>query len=284
MIPAYEKLSALVRRSTGIVLDPDKQFIAETRLLPLARARGHENVARLIDHLVDTREPSLEQDVIDALATNETFFFRDRAPFDLFAQVILPYLLTARNAERALRIWCAACSTGQEPYSLAMTIDEQASRLTGWRIDLRASDVSRSAIRAASDGVYNQFEVQRGLPARVLLRYFTREGEQWRIAEHLRSKVRFSHFNLLRPFDEHGQFDVIFCRNVLIYFDPATRRDILARLARSLRKDGFLILGSTETISSSESEWSSAAESPMLHVLADGPHATRPAVMDARAV
>ncbi len=201
------------------------------------------------------------------------FFFRDRAPFDLFGTVILPYLIQARATERNIRIWCNACSTGQEPYSLAMAIDEAAPRLTGWRIDLQATDVSRSAVRAAREGLYNQFEVQRGLPANVLLRYFNREASHWRIAEHLRSRVRFSNFNLLGSFEDRGEFDVIFCRNVLIYFDQQTKHDILARLSRSLRKDGFLILGSTETVMSARDHWVSAPQSPMLFVRPDGPHA-----------
>jgi chemotaxis protein methyltransferase CheR len=273
LIALFPRLSSLVKTASGIVLDPDKQFVVESRLLPIARARGEETVAALVARLVDTRDPTLLEDVIDALTTNETFFFRDRAPFDLFGSQILPYLIHARENERNIRIWCNACSTGQEPYSLAMTIDEAAPRLTGWRIDLQATDVSRSAIRAAREGLYNQFEVQRGLPANTLLRYFSKEREHWRIAEHLRSRVRFSTFNLLKSFEDRGEFDVIFCRNVLIYFDQATKRDILSRLSRSLRKDGFLILGSTETVMSADGHWAPSPSSPLVYVRADGPHA-----------
>ena len=271
MKAAFEALARIVKAAAGIVIEPDKLFVLESRLLPLARQRGYDTVAAFVDALVDTRDPAAVEDVVDALSTKETFFFRDRAPFELFASTVLPYLVSARERERAIRIWCTACSTGQEPYSLAMTIDEAAPRLTGWRIDLQASDVSKSAVRAAREGYYNQFEVQRGLPASVLLRYFSREGERWRIAEHMRARVHFSIFNLLRSFDERGPQDVIFCRNVLIYFDQRTKKDVLARLAGALRPDGFLVLGSTETITRGEG-WAASAASPMLYVRADGPH------------
>jgi chemotaxis protein methyltransferase CheR len=273
VIPSFERLAVFVKSISGIVLDPEKQFIVESRLLPIVRARGFDNVAALIERLLDFREQGLVEDVIDALTTNETFFFRDRAPFEAFGTIVLPYLIQARERERNIRIWCNACSTGQEPYSLAMTIDEAASRLAGWRIDLQATDVSRAAIQAAREGLYNQFEVQRGLPANVLLRYFSREREMWRIAEHVRARVRFATFNLLKSFEERGLFDVIFCRNVLIYFDQNTKRDILMRLSRSLRKDGFLVLGSTETVMTADGQWVNAEASPLLYVKPDSPHA-----------
>ena len=273
MIAAFAKLSGLIKELTGIVIDPEKKFIIESRLMPIARLHGFDSVATMIHVLMGESHPTLLAEVIDALATNETFFFRDRAPFDLFGERILPYLLSARADQRAVRIWCTACSTGQEPYSLAMTIDQFAPRLTGWRMMLHASDISRKAIEAARNGLYNQFEVQRGMPASFLLRYFTREGENWRIAEHLRSKVAFSNFNLLNSFDDRGPCDVVFCRNVLIYFDQQTRHDILARLSRVVRKDGFLILGSTEALLGGEGGWVPAPSAPMLYVHRDGPHA-----------
>ncbi len=273
MIEAHDRLAALVRRTAGLTFEADKQFVVESRLLPLARARGFETASHLVDALIARREPDLLHDVLDALATNETFFFRDRAPFDLFAKVIMPYLLEARRSARSIQIWCTACSTGQEPYSLAMKLDEMAGRLAGWRVDLEASDLSRSAIRVAREGRYNQFEAQRGMPAHLLVRYFQRDGTSWRIAEHIRSRVRLSTFNLLRSFEARGPQDVIFCRNVLIYFDPATKRDILARLAKCLRSDGFLVLGSTEIAPALDGAWACAKDHSTLYVRADGPHA-----------
>jgi chemotaxis protein methyltransferase CheR len=277
MIVAFGKLTGLIKELTGIVIDPEKKFIIESRLLPIARANGFDSVATMVHQLMGGANPALMTDVIDALTTNETFFFRDRAPFDLFSARILPYLMSARADQRAIKIWCTACSTGQEPYSLAMTIDQFAPRLTGWRMTLQASDISRKAIEAARNGIYNQFEVQRGMPANFLLRYFTREGEHWRIAEHLRSKVAFSNFNLLNDFGDRGPHDVVFCRNVLIYFDQSTRSDILARLSRVVRKDGFLILGSTEAVLGGEGGWTPVPSAPMLYVHRDGPHALEPA-------
>jgi chemotaxis protein methyltransferase CheR len=182
------------------------------------------------------------------MTTNETFFFRDRVPFDKFRNVMLPQLLAARSAERRLRIWCAACSTGQEPYSLAMLLDEEARRLTGWTIEILATDLSRRAIESAKQGLYSQFEVQRGLPITLLLRYFQRAGDRWQINEFLRSRVSFREFNLLSDYRALGRFDAIFCRNVLIYFDVSSKRDILARLSRTLARDGFLLMGSAETV------------------------------------
>ena len=162
--------------------------------------------------------------------------------------MILPQLLAARAAERRLRIWCAACSTGQEPYSLAMLLDEEARRLTGWTIEILATDLSRRAVESAKQGLYSQFEVQRGLPITLLLRYFQRAGDRWQINEFLRSRIHFREFNLLSDYRALGTFDAIFCRNVLIYFDVQSKRDILARLSRTLAPDGFLLMGSAETV------------------------------------
>ncbi len=274
MIDAFPRFSSLIRRTSGIVLDNDKQFSVESRLLHLARQRACENVSALVARLLDSNDQALLAEVTDALTTNETFFFRDRTPFDQFDELILPYLLKARASQRSIRIWCTACSTGQEPYSLAMTLDQRAAHLRGWRVRVQATDISGAAITAAREGLYNQFEVQRGMPANFLLRYFSRDKERWRISEHLRSSIRFTQFNLLNDFDERGEYDVIFCRNVLIYFDAATRVDILGRLSKVLRPDGFLILGATETIAADDPVWSPGAH-PMLFVRPDGVHAAR---------
>ncbi len=272
---AFRNLAALVNRASGIVLDPEKRFLVESRLTPLARAQGHDDLEAMIAYLIESGDPASIEDVIDALTTNETYFFRDTGLFDLLRRVVFPYLRRAREAERGLRIWCNACSTGQEPYSIAMMLDEQVPPLAGWRIDLQATDVSKRAVAAAREGLYNRFEVQRGLPAPSLLKYFEMEGDRWRISKALRATPRFATFNLLHPYQERGEFDLILCRNALIYFDSETRRDILARLAGALRKDGFLILGSTETAIDGVERWARAEASPMLLVRPDGPHAAR---------
>jgi chemotaxis protein methyltransferase CheR len=180
--------------------------------------------------------------------TNETFFFRDRVPFDNFRDAILPKLMEERQEQKRIRIWCAAASTGQEPYSLTMILDQEMRKLAGWNVEILATDLSTTALERAREGRYTQFEVQRGLPISHLLRYFLAEGENWRINEHLRARVQFEEFNLMSSFQGLGQFDVIFCRNVLIYFDLETKKDVLARLSGVLAKDGFLITGSAETV------------------------------------
>jgi chemotaxis protein methyltransferase CheR len=190
----------------------------------------------------------LALEVVDAMMTNETFFFRDRAPFDNFRKFILPELIEARRNIRRIRIWCCACSSGQEPYSLAMILDEEVQKLAGWHVDILATDLSRSVLATAREGLYSQFEVQRGLPITQLLRYFRQEGDRWRVNEHLRSRVRFDELNLLSQFHDIGRFDVIFCRNVLIYFDVPTKKKILDRLARVLAPDGFFLMGAAETV------------------------------------
>ncbi len=186
--------------------------------------------------------------MVEAMTTNETFFFRDRVPFDLFRDVVLPEALARNAARRKLRIWCAAASTGQEPYSLAMLLQEAAPRLAGWQVDLVATDISTEVLEKAKLGIYSQFEVQRGLPVQWLLKYFTQSGDQWQIAPSLRAMVEFRQFNLLQGFEALGTFDVIFCRNVLIYFDAPTKSEILARFGTSLAPGGALLLGAAETV------------------------------------
>jgi chemotaxis protein methyltransferase CheR len=244
----FNTLRELLSRTSGLFLDSDKAYLVESRLQPLIERVGLPDLGGLVKELLSGKNPELERDVVEAMTTNETFFFRDRLPFDNFRKFLLPSLLEARKDVRQIRIWCAACSTGQEPYSLAMLLDEEAHRLSGWSVDILGTDLSRAVIAAAREGVYTQFEMQRGLPISQLLRYFRQESDRWHINEHLRSRVRFEEFNLLSDYRELGRFDVIFCRNVLIYFDVPTKRDVLNRLAQILLPDGYLVLGSAETV------------------------------------
>jgi chemotaxis protein methyltransferase CheR len=234
---------------TGIALDADKQYLAESRLSPVMRAHGLADFASLADAFERQENPALTRDVIDSMTTNETQFFRDRTPFETFRARALPELIASRADERRLRFWCAACSTGQEAYSLAMTLDQEARALRGWSLEVLATDLSATAIDAARKGGYSQFEVQRGLSTSRLLRYFHREEEGWRVNEHLRARVEFRDFNLLSDYAELGAFDVIFCRNALMYFEPETKRAVLARLSRALKEGGYLFLGATEPMS-----------------------------------
>ena len=193
-------------------------------------------------------EPLLASAVIDAMVTCETLFFRDRHPFDAMRRIVLPALREEREKTHVLRIWSAACATGQEPYSIAMLLDEMSRDFLGWRIELLASDISQAALATAASGKYSQFEVQRGLATPLLLRHFRQQDGGWEINEHLRAAVDFRRINLLSDFSRLGRFDLVLCRNTLMYMDVARRRDILARIARQLPDDGYLMLGATETI------------------------------------
>lgn len=233
---------------TGLVLGPDKMYLIESRLAPLARKWNVATIDLLVGQLRSARDPALQRDVVDAMMTNESFFFRDGKPFDQFRQLILPALLQSRAAKKSFRIWCAAASTGQEPYTLAMILKEEAAKLAGWRVDIVGTDISHEALERAKAGIYTQFEVQRGLPITLLVKYFKQQGDKWGIAQEIRSAVQYRSFNLLSEFASLGSFDVIFCRNVLIYFDQKTKGQILDRMAKLMPADGVLYLGGAETV------------------------------------
>ena len=242
-------LASLLETRTGQQLTMSRRWRIETALQTVMRVRGIDSIDRLITTLVSGREPGLAEQVVEALLNNETYFFRDRTPFDLLLGAPLDAIEQRRRHERRIAIWCAGCSTGQEAYSLAMAFAEQAPRWAGWRIEIVGTDVSGAAIERARGGLYSQFEVQRGLPVRQMIRWFGEEGsQQWRIAPELRHAVRFQQRNLLEPPPSPGQFDIILCRNVLLYFSAATRRAVFERLAEASRPDGVLMLGAAETV------------------------------------
>jgi len=191
---------------------------------------------------------ALINQVVEAMTTNETFFFRDKVPFDHLRDTIMPEVLRARAARKSLRIWCAAGSTGQEPYSIAMCLKEMGAALAGWRVEILATDLSQEVLEKSKAGIYSQFEVQRGLPIQLLVKYFKQMGELWQINADIRGMVQHRQLNLLHDFSQLGVFDVIFCRNVLIYFDQDTKSRIFARLAKAIEPDGFLVLGAAETV------------------------------------
>ncbi len=248
MTLAYARFRRQMAALTGAALGLDRQYVAESRLSPVLRAHRVADLLELT-RIIDAHEnETLIREVVDAMTNNETSFFRDRAPFDEFRERVLPQLMAARANVKRLRIWCAAAATGQEVYSLAMTLDHEARALRGWAVEILGTDISGAAIEVARKGFYSQFEVQRGLSTSHLLRYFHRHEEGWRVNEHLRARVAFGEFNLLSDPSLLGTFDVIFCRNVLIYFEPEVKRDVLSRLAGVLAQDGFLFLGSAESI------------------------------------
>ena len=245
--PDYEYLRKLLKERSGLDLSADKQYLIESRLLPLARKAGLSGIPELVQKL-QGGSSALITSVVEAMTTNETFFFRDKVPFDHFRDTIMPDIIKARAGRRSVRIWCAAGSTGQEPYSLAMTLKEMGAALTGWRVEIIATDLSQEVLEKAKAGVYSQFEVQRGLPIQMLMKYFKQTGETWQVNPELRAMIQHRQLNLLQDFSHLGTFDVIFCRNVLIYFDQETKINIFNRLARQIEGDGFLVLGAAETV------------------------------------
>ena len=238
-------IADLVRRRSGVMIDADKTYVIETRLAPVARREGFTTIGELIADLQTRREESLIWAVVEAMASTETQFFRDRAPFDQMRDDILPAL--ARNRRGPVRIWSIGCSTGQEPYSLAMLAEEERGRHPGLKIDILGGDLSERCLEKAHSGLYTQFEVQRGLPARLLVKYFDKVDEAWLLSPRIRQAVRLSRLNLLTEVRGVGPFDVIFCRNVLSAFDGATRKSVLEQLAGALAEDGYLMLGLNET-------------------------------------
>jgi chemotaxis protein methyltransferase CheR len=244
----YDFLRKCLKERSGLVLLADKQYLVESRLLPVARKAGLATLGELVGMLRSAHDPALMTTVVEAMTTNESFFFRDKVPFEHFRATIMPALIEARRAARSIRIWCAAASTGQEPYSLAMCLKEIGSEILGWRIEILATDLSGEVLEKARQGIYSQFEVQRGLPIQLLVKHFTRSGEFWQIAPELRAMVHYRQLNLLADFSQFGTFDLVFCRNVLIYFDAATKTDVLNRLARVTAPDGYLVLGAAETV------------------------------------
>ena len=249
MTPAdYDFLRASLKERSGLVLSADKQYLVESRLLPVARKSGLANLGELIVALKTSADDGLMTAVVEAMTTNESLFFRDKTPFELFRSTIMPALLAARRAPRLIRIWSAAASTGQEPYSLAMCLKEMEREIAGFRIEILATDLSNDVLAKARAGIYTQFEVQRGLPIQLLIRHFTQNGELWQMAPELRAMVKYQQLNLLKDFSQLGMFDLVFCRNALIYFDADTKIDVLNRLARVTAADGYLVLGAAETV------------------------------------
>lgn len=244
----FEFLSTLIKQRSGLVLTQEKSYLLESRLMPVARKRGLKGLDELVQELRSRREEELTQDVTEAMTTNESFFFRDVKPFDLFRDQVMPELLKSRADKKTFRVWCAAASSGQEPYSLAITLLEQAQLLAGWRTEILGTDISREILEKAKSGLYSQFEVQRGLPIQMLLKYFEKKDDMWQASSALRTMVQYKELNLLNDFQNIGKFDVVFCRNVLIYFDQDTKARVLEQISRLMPPDGILFLGGAETV------------------------------------
>jgi chemotaxis protein methyltransferase CheR len=244
----YQYLCNLLRRHSGLFLAAGKHYLLESRLLPITRKIGVTDLSELVQRLQSAPDEKLVVEIVEAMTTNETFFFRDKQPFEQLRDLIVPQVLSARQHKRSIRVWCAAASTGQEPYSVAMYLSEMASSFPGWNIEIIATDISTEVLERAQAGIYSHFEVQRGLPIQLLLKYFTQAGDRWQIAPQIRAMVEFRPLNLLHDFSRLGIFDIVICRNVLIYFGADTKADVLERMAASTAADGFLMLGAAETV------------------------------------
>ncbi len=244
----FSYLSQLMHERAAIVLEPGKEYLALSRLDPVAREMGVGSVAALVEVLRGEESSSaLHDQVIDALTTNETTFFRDFNPFESMRSDVLPELIERKQRTRTLAIWSAGCSSGQEPYSIAMAIREYFPELLTWQLSILGTDISGSVLDRARRGRYGQLEVNRGLPANLLVRHFTRAGMEWEIEEPIRRMVRFQRHNLVDAWPAMPPFDLVFMRNVMIYFDVETKREVLGRMRGQLAPHGFLLLGASET-------------------------------------
>jgi chemotaxis protein methyltransferase CheR len=255
---AFDRIRTLVKERSAIVLDDGKEYLVEARLTPIAKSRGIGTLDELAS-LLDRAHADLVDEVVQAMTTNETSFFRDVHPFDALKKHVVPELLERRKATKKLRIWCGACSSGQEPYTIAILLKENFPELSGWDVTLYATDLSVAMLERARTGVYRQLEVNRGLSSQQLLRFFDRNGLEWQLKSEIRSMVTFAPLNLIAGWPPTPIFDIVFLRNVLIYFDVETKQRILAGIRGRLAKDGYLFLGGAETTMNIDSHFERAA-------------------------
>ncbi len=244
----FQFMADLLKDRSGLVLNEDKAYLLESRLMPVARAHDIKGVDELIGEIRASKKEDLIVEVTEAMTTNESFFFRDIKPFDLFKDHVLPHIMEKCAAKKSFRIWCAAASNGQEPYSLAMILKEESAKLAGWRYEIVGTDISRQVLEKAKNGLYSQFEVQRGLPITMLVKYFDKADDQWQLKPEIRGMVEYKYFNLLENLAPLGEFDIVFCRNVLIYFDQPTKGKVLDGISRLMPDYGMLFLGGAETV------------------------------------
>ena len=244
----YNAIARFVAQESGIKLSDGKAYMVESRLTPVMSEFGISSFEHLATQLM-AATGELRQAVVDAMTTNESFFFRDRTPFDLFSKVMLPRIAKEKRAMgQPLRIWCAAAATGQEPYSLAISVLENQILLDGLDFSILATDISQAALATAESGLYTQFEVQRGLSAQRMITHFEQDGAAWRVKPHLRDLIEFKELNLLKSLHQVGKVDIVFCRNVLIYFDVETKAQVLGNIRKQMNNAGYLMLGAAETL------------------------------------
>ena len=244
----FQYVSQLVRQRSAIVLEPEKAYLLEARLSPLAKAEGHASLEAMIAYLRSQPNNGLHRRVIEAMTTNETSFYRDLHPFDALRTHVIPDVLKRRAGQRELTIWCAASSSGQEPYTIAMTLREHFPELSTWTVRILGTDISSEMVRRSKEGKYGQLEVNRGLPAALLLKHFEKRGMDWQVKPELQRWCEFRELNLIEPWGPLPRMDIVFLRNVLIYFDVQTKRTILDNVQKVLQPWGYLFLGGAETV------------------------------------
>ncbi len=267
----FELLRRIVKSRSGLTLSPDKAYLLENRLMAVARKWGMNDIEGLAATVRGAPNEELLREITEAMTTNETLFFRDQSPFDQLEKVVLPRLVEQRSDTKQIRIWSAGCSSGQEPYSIAMVIKQLGAALDDWRIDILATDISRTMLDKARAGLYTQFEVQRGLPIAMLMKYFTQAGDKWELDAGIRAMVNFEEFNLLNDPTSLGRFDVVFCRNVLIYLDQPTKTRVLENICNLMPDDGVLYMGGAETVMGVTEKFQPVNEYRGMYEISKGP-------------
>jgi chemotaxis protein methyltransferase CheR len=243
----FDYISKIVREQCAIVLEKGKEYLVESRVMPLVHQEKLESIEKLVRKIKSDPRGSLKDAVIEAMTTNETSFFRDIHPFETLKKVIIPELLEKRKLKKELNIWCGASSSGQEPYTLVMLLKNEFPQLNTWKLNFSASDISNQMLNRCKSGIYSQLEINRGLPAPLMVKYFERIGTEWQVKEELRKMIQFRIINLSERWPMMPQLDLVMMRNVLIYFDVEMKKDILGRIRKLLRPDGYLFLGAAET-------------------------------------
>ncbi len=244
----FQYLSTMLKQKSGLIVNDQKVYLLESRLMPVARQHNLDGLSGLVEALRRPGSDALVKEVTEAMTTNESFFFRDNTPFDSLKESVLPVMKKSREAKKSLNIWCAAASSGQEPYSISMILKEQEKDWPGWRFNILATDICTKILKKAGEGLYSQFEVQRGLPIQMMMKYFTQEGDLWRISPDIRMMVKYQYLNLLDSLSGLQTFDIVYCRNVLIYFDQETKSQVLFKIRKQMHKDSILYLGAAETV------------------------------------
>jgi len=246
----FQYLANILKQRSGLALSDDKEYLIESRLLPIARSRNLADIGQLCNFLRTTHNnEALLVEITEAMTTNESSFYRDIKPYESLRNIVLPMIMEQNSVLKSIRIWSAACSTGQEPYTISMCLQEDMAKLAGWRFEIVASDLAKKVVDKAKEGVYSQFEAQRGLPIQMLVKYFSSlPDSSWQIKDTIRNMVQFKTQNLLEDYGVLGKFDIVFCRNVLIYFDEPTKAQITEKMAKTLAPRGILILGATESL------------------------------------